>query len=166
MKILILRLGEDRASFYHNYIERIKAENDTVSVVLKGIIIRTKGNRQIFYLMRGYRSSHSDISTTTDLEKMINSFVVAIPLSDSLFPKKQGYGYIILFVVIVLMGFFYYRNKRVQSSKNPMGGDSKYFWRCRNCQRANHVDNKSCQRCGSERFVDQNGTIINPAQIQ
>jgi len=150
-----LNLGEGRASFYHNYIEKIKLDADTVWVSLKGIIIRTKDNRQIFYLMRGYQTSLSNKSVSAELEEMINSFVITIPLSDSLFPKKSGYGYIILFIVIVLMGFFYYRNKKVQSSRNPLGGDSKYFWRCRDCQLANHNDKKTCQRCGSERFLDQ-----------
>ncbi len=150
-----LTLGEDRASFYIDYIERIKSDSDTVKVSIKGIIVRTEDNRQIFYLMRGYITSKSDKSVSADLNDMINSFEITIPLSDSLFPKKSGYGYIILFIVIALMAFFYLRNKKVQNSKNPLGGDSKYFWRCPACQLANHVDNNTCQRCGAERLTDR-----------
>lgn len=150
-----LTLGEDRASFYIDYIDKIKTDSDTVKVSLKGIIVRTEDSRQIFYLMRGYKTSVSDKSISADLENMINSFDITIPLSDSLFPKKPGYGYIFLFIFIVLMAFFYYRNKKVQESRNPLGGDSKFFWRCPSCQLANHVDKKTCQRCGAERLTDQ-----------
>ena len=152
-----LTLGEDRASFYKEYIENeksIQSGSDTIFVFLKGIIVRTKDNRQIFYLMRGYKSSLSDQVVSADLDNMINSFNITIPLADSLFPKSSGYGYIFLFIVIVLMGFFYYRNKKVQSSRNPLGGDSKYFWRCPACQLANHVNKRTCQRCGAERLTD------------
>lgn len=148
-------LGEDRASFYIDYIENINSDRDTTKVSLKGIIIRTADNRQIFYLLRGYKTSLSDESVSVDLENMMSSFEITIPLSDSLFPKSPGYGYIYLFIVIVLMGFFYYRNKKVQGSKNPLGGDSKYFWRCPTCQLANHVDKGICQRCGAERLIDR-----------
>ncbi|MCP4706377.1 MAG: hypothetical protein GY865_17400 [candidate division Zixibacteria bacterium] len=152
-----LNLGEERATFNINYIENensIKPDSDTVFVNLKGIIVRTKDNRQIFYLMRGYKTSASGQSISADLDNMINSFNITIPLSDSLFQKKPGYGYVFLFVVIVLMAFFYYRNKKVQESRNPLGGDSKYFWRCPDCQLANHVEKNSCTRCGTERFID------------
>ncbi|RKX19825.1 MAG: hypothetical protein DRP51_06750, partial [Candidatus Zixiibacteriota bacterium] len=149
-----LTLGEDRASFYIDYIERIKPEADTVRISLKGIIVRTEDNRQIFYLLRGHKTSLSDESISADLNKMIGSFEITIPLSDSLFPRKSGYGYIFLFIAIALMAFFYIRNKKVQNSKNPLGKDSKYFWRCPACQLANHVDNNTCQRCGSERLTD------------
>jgi len=150
-----LTLGEDRATFDHNYIENIKLGSDTVWVMLKGIIIRTEDDRQIFYLMRGYNTTLSDKSVKADLNEMINSFNITIPLSENLFPQKKGYGYIFLFIFIVLMAFFYFRNKKVQSSRNPLGGDSKYFWRCHDCQLANHIDNKTCQRCGSDRFIDE-----------
>ena len=150
-----LTLGEDRASFYIDYIERIKSDSDTVKVSLKGIIVRTGDNRQIFYLLRGYETTLSDKSVAAGLNDMINSFDITIPLSDSLFPKKFGYGYVFLFIAIALMAFFYIRNKKVQNSKNPLGKDSKFFWRCPACQLANHVDNNTCQRCGSERLTDR-----------
>lgn len=152
-----LTLGEDRASFYMDYIEnesKVLSDMDTILVNLKGIIIRTEDNRQIFYLMRGYKTSLSSKLVSADLENMINSFDITIPLAETLFPKSPGYGYIFLFIVIVLMAFFYYRNKKVQNSKNPLGRDSEHFWRCPTCQLANHVEKKTCQRCGAERFID------------
>ena len=153
-----LTLGEDRASFYLNYFKKknnLKQESDTVFVDLKGIIVRTKDNRQIFFLMRGYKTSLSGNSISAELDNMMSSFEITIPLSDSLFPKKSGYGYVFLFIFVALMAFFYLRNKRVQNSRNPLGGDSEYFWRCPACQLANHVEKRTCQRCGTERFTDK-----------
>ena len=110
---------------------------------------------QIFFLIRGYIPEGVDNSIAADLKTMTASFDITLPMAKTLFPTKSGYGLLILFFAIMLMAFFYLRNRRVQSSKNPLGRDSEFFWRCPDCQLANHVDHNKCQRCGSERIVPE-----------
>ncbi len=146
-----LALEEDRAFFRTIYREAYLSDSNYVNVMLNGLIIRSRDEAQIFFLLRGYLPEYVDLVTTAELESIMNSFTITMPISDSLFPTGSGYGLIILFFAVALMAFFYMRNRKVQKSRNPLGGDSQYFWRCPDCRLANHIEHNKCQRCGADR---------------
>lgn len=146
-----LSLGENRTTFGIEYVAGDSTTAVGMRVNLKGIIVRSSEGPQIFFLLRGYTPVNMAERPSPGPADIIASFKVTMPLADSLFPKSSNYGYFFLFFVILLMAFFYARNRKIQKSRNPLGGDSRYFWRCSSCQLANHIENHVCQRCGAER---------------
>jgi hypothetical protein len=146
-----LALAEDLAFFQTDYREADLSDSDRVNISLNGLIVRSQEEVQIFFLLRGYIPDDIDQAVAADLEDIMKSFTITLPISDSLFPTGSRYGLIILFFALALMAFFYMRNRKVQKSRNPLGGDSQFFWRCPDCRLANHIEHNRCQRCGAER---------------
>jgi hypothetical protein len=144
-------LKQNRVVFFKEYTTKNPETGSPLRIILKGIIVRSDSHGQVLYLLQAQVPADYYSRVFAQITATLDSFQLTEPILETLYPSGYGSTIIIFFVVIVLMGFFFMRNRRVQRSANPLGGDSKNFWRCPSCNRINHTANLSCHRCGYQK---------------
>ncbi|UCD94518.1 MAG: hypothetical protein JSU69_00250 [Candidatus Zixiibacteriota bacterium] len=123
----------------------------TTARMLRGSVVRLSDGRQVLYLILGSAPESMQKVTAAVFEQVTGSFEITAGLSDNLYAVQDFSTYLIILLILMLMVFFYTRNRRVQRSRNPLGKDSRNFWRCPSCARVNHIHNQTCNRCGADR---------------
>jgi hypothetical protein len=123
-----------------------------VAKMLRGSIVRLSDGRQVLYLIIGSAPENMREVAADVFNRTIGSFEITANLSDDLYASQDFSTYLMILLILMLMVFFYTRNRRVQRSRNPLGKDSSSFWRCPLCGRMNHIHNDTCNRCGTDRI--------------
>jgi len=147
------KLKGDRAVFNLEYVEEDRQNDLLVRKYIEGIIVRSERNGQILYLLSA-SAPLSEFDRVGQIARQVfGSFEITVPLDDTLFQKQSSLALIMLFLVLVLMGFFYIRNRKIQRSRHPLGRISANHWRCKSCGLVNHIDSHTCNRCGAENIT-------------
>lgn len=144
------KLKEDRAVFSVEYVEENRDHGLLVRKYIEGIIVRADGNGQILFLLSASAPLSEFDRVVQTARQVFGSFKITLALDDTLFQKQSSLALIMLFLVMVLMAFFYIRNRKIQSSRHPLGRVSANHWRCKSCGLVNHIESRTCNRCGAE----------------
>ncbi|SYZ74179.1 exported hypothetical protein [Candidatus Zixiibacteriota bacterium] len=144
-----------RAEFESDFMSRDAGGIIRDHKYLKGVITRLNHDGQVLYLIIAAAPIEDYIQAYPQIQSIVNSFHITGDMASDLFVKSGSglYKYLLLGIIAALSIFFFTRNRRVQRSINPLGGDSGNFWRCVSCGRVNHIDNRFCHRCGEERHI-------------
>jgi len=146
-------LKEDRALFRVEFVEENLQHGQLIRKYIEGIIVREEGKGQILYLLSAFAPLSAYDRVSKSARQVFDSFTITVPLAESFFPHQSNLALIMLFVVFVLMAFFYVRNRKIQSSRHPLGRKSANHWRCESCGLVNHIDSHTCNRCGAENLT-------------
>nr|MBN2278415.1 zinc finger Ran-binding domain-containing family 2 protein [candidate division Zixibacteria bacterium] len=142
-----------RADFQIEFTVRDSIPENARIMHLRGIVVQPAVGGQVLYLLLAEAPGDLDSSQTAVINHLLQSFEITIPLADDLYPSKNLSAYLLLLLLLGLSAFFYARSRRIQRSRNPLGRDSGNFWRCTECGKINHKENRSCSRCGETRAV-------------
>lgn len=118
---------------------------------VSGTIVRLTDGRQALYLLIAEAPSDIYYHVLPSFLMSIRSFHITATTAPKVLFSAGIFKYFLIGLLIILMIFFFTRNRRVQKSFNPLGADSHNFWRCASCGRVNHNDVHFCNRCGAAR---------------
>ncbi len=133
----ILNSGDPRYIMTHSY--------------LYGLIARSEISGQLFFLIKFDYPENLEYESQKIFKEIVSSFQINEPLENKLYSGINILPYVLILLILVLIAFFYGRNRRIQRSKNPLGLDSNAHWRCIHCNLVNAVELSKCDRCGRER---------------
>ncbi|MBN2227323.1 MAG: hypothetical protein JW763_08155 [candidate division Zixibacteria bacterium] len=143
--------GENMISFAADYTRRNPDTGIEEARHIKGFLVRTADDGQVLYFTQARLPINASKRLQNKAKAVLTTFRITEPIDENVYPaQREGVAMYVL-LVMALTAFFYARNRRIQRSKNPLGRDSAYFWRCPLCRRVNHVDHDTCRRCGTSR---------------
>lgn len=140
-----------RADFEIEYRQYEPPEDTYYQKYLRGSVVRTVSDDQLFYLIIAQAPEEKYSSVQPAFKTIINSFVINENLAERLYVGRDFLPYLLILLIMALTVFFFARNRRIQKSRHPLGKDSSSFWRCPKCGLANHIELMYCNRCGEER---------------
>lgn len=154
-EMLDIMVDSGLAVFQTSFTTYDSADQQTTFKSLKGIIGRHPDAGQTLYLL--IASAPEDLYQTSigDINLVKHSFRITEYFADELYDRTSISSYLLVLLIMALIVFFFARNRRVQKSTNPLGRDTGNFWRCHSCRQINHVEHKTCRRCGHEREIPQ-----------
>jgi len=154
-KAKIVCTVEDSLVYFETDFIDSSSESKLYHVIIRGILGRLEGDGQVLFLIKAVTPQDLYELSRGDLNLILYSFHFTDPLDKEFYVRTNMIPYLLMLLIFLLTAFFYARNRRVQNSKNPLGRDSGNYWRCPNCRLVNHINNKSCQRCGWQNRIIQ-----------
>jgi len=132
------------------------ATGTTLYYKLFGLIGRLESNGQVLYLTIASAPPGEFETLRSQVHNLMNSLDFSDKLAAEFYPRRFISPLIMILMILALSVLFYTRNRRIQKSRNPLGKDSRGFWRCSSCGRVNHTGSNRCGRCGKERTAAEN----------
>ncbi len=145
---IICTFDDSLVFFETDFIDSATSESNIYRVIIRGVLGRIADNGQVLYLIKAVTPQASYELSEADINLLLHSFRFTEPLAEEFFVRTDLAPYLLMLLIFMLTAFFYARNRRVQKSKNPLGRNSRNFWRCPKCRLVNHIQSRSCHRCG------------------